>query len=146
MNGDWVVATMVGVVLLLTGLLLIRWHVRSWRMQKNDASLEHADRTFFYRQYRRRMQTSGLIAVLGVLIAVGDALPAMQRQPTLFTLYWSSVLALTCWVILLGVGDLFATAAHSRSALSRVREKQRQLEQELAEFQSRRSNGHKSSD
>lgn len=87
------------------------------------------------------MQTSGMIAVLGVLLAVGDQLPILRHDPTLFTLYWIGVLLLTFWVMLLAAGDYLTTRSHARSELARIRRQQHELEKQLAELKRRGSNG-----
>jgi hypothetical protein len=82
-----------------------------------------------------------MLALLGVLLAVGDQLPIMKRRPGLFGIYWIGVLLMTLWVMLLAIGDYFATRAHGRVALSRLRHKQAELEQQIAEIKRRDSNG-----
>ncbi len=143
----WVVYLVVGATLIATGLLMMRAHVAAWRIEKNDPTIEDDQRTFFYKRYRRRMQTSALIAVIGILIPFGSlVLPGLfvdeQLQARVFAFYWGSVLLLTLWVILLGLGDLLSTSAQSRVALARIRLKQRELEQQIAEIRRRHSNGH----
>ena len=146
----WVVYLVVGATLIATGLLMMRAHVQAWRAEKNDPTIEDDQRTFFYKRYRRRMQTSAMIAVIGVLIPFGVLVlrPGLfadaQQQVRVFTFFWASVLLLAVWVILLGVGDLLSTSAQSRVALARIRLKQRELEQQIAEIRRRHSNGHQS--
>lgn len=134
------IAPAVGLVLLLVGLGLMRSHVRTWESQKEDASLDEADRRHYHRRYRRRLQTSGLIVLLGVLLPAGDLLIPANR-PGLFATYWFCVLLLAGWVIVMGLGDLASTGAHARASLARVRQKQRELERALEEYRSRQSNG-----
>jgi hypothetical protein len=142
---EWLPATVVGMVLVIVGSILMRSHVISWRGQKNDSSLDDADRKHYHARYRRRMQTSCLIAILGILLALGDTFVPAKEQPLLFTIYWLSVLLLAAWVAVLGVGDLISTGAHSRAALARVHRKQRELEREVNKLRSRGSNGHSAS-
>ena len=136
----------VGVALLIIGGILMRSHVRVWNGQKNDSSLEPFDRKHLFARYRRRMQTSGIILLLGVLIPLGAAaFPVVgffNQRPLLLTLYWLAVLFFSLWVIVLGMGDCVATGAHSRAALSRVRKKQRDLQEQVAKLKNRDSNGH----
>lgn len=138
---QWLIAPVVGGCLLLAGLALMRSHARTWRDQKQDATLDELDRRHYHARYRRRMQTSALIAVLGVLLAAGDAfIPA--NAPRLFAVYWIGVLVLASWVVLLGLGDMASTGAHSRVALARIHQKQRELEEQMARIKTRNSNGH----
>ena len=137
---QWLIAPLVGGGLLLAGLAMMRSHVRSWRHHRHDESIDDADRRYYHTRYRRRMRTSALIAILGVLLAAGDAfIPA--NAPRLFAAYWIGVLMLAAWVVLMGLGDMASTGAHSRVALARVRQKQRELEEQVARIKARNSNG-----
>lgn len=132
-------ARVIGGCLIVLGAVMLAAHVRAWRKQQAEVDLDESDRRHYRTRFRRRMQTSGLILVLGVLIPLGDWLFVLGR-PVVSTLFWVGVLVLVGWVVLLGIGDLLATKAHSRVSLSRLHVKQRQLEQELAALR-RRSNG-----
>jgi amino acid permease len=140
-NNPWI-APLVGGVVAVIGLLMLRHHVLRWRMQKNDPALDPGERQHYYSRYRRRMQTSGLLVLVGILVLIGD-LPFIpwQNAPGWFAVYWGGVLCLVVWVILQALGDMASTKAHSRASLSRIRREQRELEQKLAELKSRRSNG-----
>jgi len=136
-NNPWP-ALIFGVALVSIGIGLLRWQIRSWRGRQNDANLDDHERTYYGRQFRRRVQISATFAILGVLIVAGDLLLPMQRQqPLLTTLYWIGVLLLTGWVMLLGMGDFWSTASHSRAELTRVRMKHRELERQVVEFKHR---------
>ena len=78
MNNPWP-ALAVAVALVAIGISLMSSHVRSWRRQQNDPTLEEHDRDYYRRRYRRRMQISAMLAVLGVLIGLGDALLPFQK-------------------------------------------------------------------
>lgn len=131
---EWLPATVVGVGLVLFGGWLMSSHWKSWREHAHDDSLDDADRRYYRNQFRRRVQASGIILLLGFLIPIGDRIIPLNRDDaSVATLYWLVVLALTCWVLLLAMLDLVATRAHSRLALShlrRLREKQRELQAE----------------
>jgi len=139
---DQLIAPAVGLVVFVIGVAFLTSHVRSWKLQKHDSGLSDDDREFFYKRFRRRMQNSGMIAAIGILLAVGDMLPILQQRPLLFGVYWCTVLLLVFWVIGLGVTDLLASTAHSRVALARVHQKQRELEEQLQQMRRSRSNGH----
>ena len=140
---DWLVAPCVGGILIVVGAVLMRSHAKVWRLQKNDSQLEFDDRSHYYARYRRRMQTSGMIALLGFLIPLGDVLFHPKVAPLWVILYWIAVLLLAGWVIVMGLGDWASTVAHTRASLARIRQKQRELEQQLSQIRRRGSNGHK---
>lgn len=130
-RNDWLPAAVMGSGLVLLGGWFMRLHLTAWRRHSLDASLEAAELEFFRRQFRRRMQASGIILVIGVMLPIGDSLIPWRRQDaSVATLYWLLVLALTCWVLLLAMGDLLSTRSQSRAALSRLQRKQRELQEE----------------
>jgi len=145
-NNPWP-ALAVAVALLAVGISLMSAHVRSWRRQQSDPTLEEHDRDYYRRRYRRRMQVAALLAILGVLIGLGDALlPFQARHPIPITLYIIGLLLLTGWVMLLGFADFWSTAARGRADLARVREKRRELERQLVEFKHRNFDSRDSDD
>jgi UDP-N-acetylmuramyl pentapeptide phosphotransferase/UDP-N-acetylglucosamine-1-phosphate transferase len=139
-ENKWIVPA-VGGVLFLIGLVLVIAHLRTRKRAQNEPQLDAAAQTHLAKRFRRRLQASGMIAMLGVLIGVGDQLPILRQKPGLFGLYWLAVLLMTAWVMLLGVGDYFSTRVHGRAALTRLRKKQHALEEEVAEIRRRGSNG-----
>lgn len=140
------IAPAVGSAVFFIGVAFMVSHVRTWKLQRHDPDLGEEDREHYHKRYRRRMQNSGMIAAIGLLLAVGDMLPILRQQPLLFGVYWCIVLLLVLWVTAAGVSDLLATTAHSRSALARVHRKQRELEEQIEEIKRSRSNGHRVSD
>ena len=92
------------------------------------------------------MQASGFLVAIGILVPIGDAGVIPWRLfPVWIAVYWGIVLLLAMWVIVLGVADVIATSAHSRAALGRIRRQQRELENQVAEFRRRSTNGRDSS-
>ena len=130
-----------GIALVAIGGMLMRWHRRSWDQNKNDSQLDDRDRRFLHSQYRRRMQASGILVLLGVLIPLGVLAIPWQRAQGWFPLFWIGMLLLAFWVIVLGAADAWATSVRSRAALARIRREQRELEKKAAELRSRRGNG-----
>lgn len=128
---DWVPSVVMGLGLVLLGGWFMSLHLRTWQRIRQELGADDPDRAFHHRQFRRRMQASGVILIIGVMVPVGDLLiPWRKQDASVATLYWLLVLGLTCWVLLLAMGDLFATRAHSRAALSRLQRKQRELQAE----------------
>lgn len=138
-------APLFGAALVALGIAFLRRHRRTWLSRKNDPAVDYAERMFCYRQYRRRMLTSGLLVLLGVLIPIGTLLVdhKQARAAALpITLYWIGVLLLVLWVLLLGIVDLFATGFHAQDAMSRVRAEKAALERQVEEIRkSLRENG-----
>lgn len=91
------------------------------------------------------MQASGLLALLGVLIPIGTVVIPWQNRPILWATYWGGLMLMSLWVVFLGLGDAIATTAHSRAAMGRIKRKQRELQEQIAELQRRKSNGRESS-
>jgi hypothetical protein len=132
----WSPSFLVCVALVAIGVFMIRGHRRSWAQRQSEGITDPADLLHYYGQFRRRMQTSALIAVIGVLILVGDLI-GKQIGARLFGFYWIIVLSLVAYLMLLAVLDGLATAAHTRSALARLRAQRRQLERHAAELKER---------
>jgi hypothetical protein len=139
---DWLPAAAMGAGLVLLGGWFMTLHLKAWRLHAVDAGLDDRERQFYHRQFRRRMQASGIILVIGLMLPIGDSLiPWRRGDASVATLYWLFVLALTCWVLLLAMGDLLANRAHSRVSLSRLRSKQRELQAEADRLRSLRNGG-----
>ncbi|MAC54870.1 MAG: hypothetical protein CME31_20215, partial [Gimesia sp.] len=82
---DTIPGIIVGTLLVLFGAGLIQLHRTSWFHRQHDDELGDDDYQFFAKQYRRRMQTSSLLMVIGFLIVIGDS-PYMpwKSYPGLF--------------------------------------------------------------
>ena len=112
------------VLLGLSGLLL-DWHRRSWRNAQHDPTLSDRDRRFALAQYRRRMQASTIIGVLGAAIGVG---PLVPRTPLWMVAYLASLIGACACIMLLGLLDLLASQQNVR----RLRSEQMTAEAKLA--------------
>lgn len=131
-----VVSIVFGIALVLLGLAFLRRHRRTWKARQCDPTISDEERTYYARQHRRRMLTSGLIAALGVLIPIGDFLFERKPAPAALplTFFWIGVLLIVLWVLLLGVIDLFATGLHAKDAMSQVNAEKAALERQLEEI------------
>jgi hypothetical protein len=107
MNYLW--SVVVGLVLCLSSAGLIAWHIRTWKGLQ-QAEIDPRERDFRRRQHRRRMQTSGMLGVLGVAILVGQGLMIWVTSRTFLVVYWSGILLLVLWVALLALADMAATS------------------------------------
>jgi hypothetical protein len=97
--------------LLLIGLsgVLLDMHRRRWRRAEQNSALSTAERRFARSQYRRRVQASGTIGVLGVTIALW---PLVPLQPWPFTLYLAWVGGACLAITMLAAMDAWATRQH----------------------------------
>jgi len=87
-------------------------HVRVWRMASRDTTLNAAERDFRQRQFRRRMQSSGMLGVIGLLIVVAQVLMSLRVAPWLSVGTWGIILILLLWLCLLALADILATQAY----------------------------------
>ncbi len=99
------------VSLLLIGLsgALLDMHRRSWHRAQANKELAPAELRFALSQYRRRMQASGIIGVLGV--AVGCE-PLIPHEPVAFVLYLASILGACVAIVVLAAMDAWSTRQH----------------------------------
>lgn len=118
------------VPLLLIGLsgLLLDSHRRSWRQAQWDESLNERDRRFARSQYRRRMEASGLIGVIG---AVLGCYPLLPKRPLELTIYVTAIAVACGCMMLLALLDLWAT----RQNLRRIQSEQLAAQHRLAREQ-----------
>lgn len=126
------------------GVLMMRSHIKGWREQK-DSFTDELEEKHLQRRFRRRMQASALLVLLGLLIGLGQLIDGPEH-PLLFTFYWLGVLLLTCWIILLALGDAVSIAAYSRVAQAQLDQQRRSIEAELERLKARQSNGHARTD
>ncbi|WP_425614822.1 hypothetical protein NA78x_004701 [Anatilimnocola sp. NA78] len=103
------------VVLVLTSIVLVIGHLRAWRAA-DHGGLGEQEREFHSRRFRRRVQASAMLGVIGLLL-VGD-LWLRTGWPAL--LYWSGVLLLLGWLLLLAVSDWLASRVHFRQQINRL--------------------------
>lgn len=127
---------LVCVGLVTLGGFMIRSHRRTWAARQAEGITDPADLLHYHSQFRRRIQTSALMAVIGILIFVGDLI-GQQIGPRLFGFYWVGVLALVGYLMVLAVLDGLSSASHTRAALARLRAQRRQLERDAAELRER---------
>ena len=138
-ENDWVPSVIVGGLLVVFGLLWMGSHIRAWRRERSDEKHDDFDQAHFANRFQRRMQTSGIVVLIGVLIPVGDIF-VWGFGPWAATAYWLFVLVLALWVGAQAMGDLSSVQAYSRTATARVNSKRQELEAELAEYRRRRNN------
>ncbi|MEX0641469.1 MAG: hypothetical protein WD468_02145 [Pirellulales bacterium] len=98
--------------LVALSMLLIALHRRTAR-RAAETFQDPEEREFAASQYRRRMQTSAMIGLVGVLVFVGHWLDHSIGE----LIVWLAVVLLVVWIMLLALADIVATRAH----FSRIR-------------------------
>lgn len=128
-----------GAISLFGGLMM--WRHRSvWNEQQGNPEIEAGERLFLHGQYRRRMQSSAMILVLGLLLhASNEHLVAWEKAPAGFCVYVCIMLLLVAWIVLLALGDYLASRIVHQSALARLHEQQRELEDSVLELRRQRN-------
>ena len=123
-------------LLLATSLGLMWLHWRTWRTLR-DLPLSEEDTEFSWRQFRRRMQTSAMIGIVGLAIFAG-----LWVQPTLWIVfYWLGVILLVGWVGLLAVADIVSTRLHYSRLHRQQLAEQSGLRNKLRHLQRSETNG-----
>jgi hypothetical protein len=138
---DWLPAIVAGVSLLAMALGTAGYQWSAWktgpdRLPENDLGRLHAAR-----QLRRRLQISAMLALVGVLIPLGDFLPVFRTSPRLFVIFWLAVLGMVIWIVLLALGDLASSVAHHRQAQSQLDAERELLKRDIRRFRAG-TNGH----
>ncbi len=108
MNADFWSSTLVCVVLVASAAWLMRAHHHTWRQISKRKESDPRQWEYRRNQYRRRMQTSGMLGVVGIAVFAGYFLGA--TLPGLFeVLYWLGVLVLVGWLVVLAMADVVST-------------------------------------
>lgn len=139
-ENNWIPSLTLGLLLVALGLLWMRSHRKAWRTERTDESAEEFDRIHHAGRFQRRMQTSGMVVLIGILIPAGDVF-VWNWGPSVATVFWLGVLFLALWVGLQAVGDFTSLKSYSRAATTRVNTQRQQAEAELAEYRRRKSDG-----
>lgn len=138
---ELIVPLITGGAVLAFALFLLRGHFIAWREQAQEPEADPRERDHYRRQFRRRVQASSLLAVLGVLLMLATDHIPWKRAPGMFAIYVLVLFVLLGWIVLLALGDLVSTRLHTRAALGRVQQKQQELEAALRALQRPKSNG-----
>lgn len=137
-ENNWIPSVVVGALLVAFGLLWMWSHVGAWRVEQADELLGGFDRAHFANRFRRRMQTSGMVVLIGILIPVGDIF-VWRWGPWTSTGFWLGILLLAMWVGVQALGDFTAVQSYSRAAMASVNSKRQQAEAELTEYRRRQT-------
>ena len=104
---DFWSAIPIPLLLLLCAAALMGMHVRTWRTFQ-QRPMDPAEQDYHGRQFRRRMQSSGMLGVLAVAIFVGQLISNVASPVILFA-FWGAVALMVVWVAMLAVADILAT-------------------------------------
>ncbi|MEX1224357.1 MAG: hypothetical protein WEA31_07395 [Pirellulales bacterium] len=115
-----------GLLLLAAVLVYSHWH--GWQ-QAQLATADEEQLDFQWRQFRRRMQASVMLAVVGLVLP----LHPLIRTPVLMTVFLFGLLLLVLWIVALAVADYVAC----RRRLTQIEDDER-IERAKLEFRSRR--------
>lgn len=141
-------AVIPGIILLIAvGFGRNQW--LAWQAWLNQHGREPADQLdaevcFRKRQILRRLQMSGLLAVLAMCMWLGQLIPRLQ-WPTLFVVFWCGVSVLTLWLVTLALGELVVVGRHGKRMHRQLQNEREALQREadqLREKQRSQSNGH----
>lgn len=115
-------AILFAMALIGVSVTLVLGHVRTWHLLRSD--LPRGDEyAYRWRQFRRRMQASSLIGVLGVAVYLGFLIPA-RAAPGFFVAFWLMVVFVVLWLGALALLDFMATRtfyANRRSVIDAER-------------------------
>ncbi len=117
----------VGICIMAFGFFLMRSHWMMWVRQQQEFIDDPRELRHLQVRFRRRVQTSGLIAFIGLLIPIAD-LPVVWKQgPLLPTILWIGIVGVILWIVALAFGDFVSTHAHSRATLLRIEARKQAL-------------------
>lgn len=120
-------------------LALVAWHWSSWRTAQ-AADLPAAELDYRRKQFRRRTQASGMLAIAAAALIVGQFIPWRER-PSLYVWFWCGTALLLVWVVALAVGDLLATRVHFRHLFRERSEARAALHAELSRLRGAQDGG-----
>ena len=96
----------------------------------DDGAKLHANR-----QFRRRLQVSFMLAIVGVMIATGDQLDKFfGRRPVMFFVWVGGIIILAFWMVLMALGDWLSTITYSEIAKAKLRFERRVLEEQIRRY------------
>ncbi len=111
MTNTWSIITFAVILLIASGVLIWR-HLQSRRALNTD-ELDEREIDYLRRQFRRRMQTSAMLAIVGVALLIGIWINALN-SPLVVVLYWLGVVLIVCCIALLAFADLISTRTYYR--------------------------------
>ncbi len=132
--------SLVSFLLLACAVALMVAHVRTWRHAVGTASTRE-ELQYRRRQFRRRMQTSAMLALLALALAIGEWLTRAVESRWFAIIYWLATLLVVGWVALLALADVLSTKFHYDRVRHGYALERAKLEAELRRVQKARGNG-----
>lgn len=134
-------ALIFGAALVVLAALLGLFVWRARRTLEQDGDVDARTKLHANRQMRRRLQISIMLAVIGIVIAVGDQMDQLfVQRPHLFFVWVAVVFALVLWMVLLAMGDWLSTITHSEIAKTRLHLERRELEEQIRHYRATQAN------
>ena len=115
-------------LLAVSATLMVR-HVLVWR-RADHGGLTDADLRYYTSQFRRRMQSSALLGVVGLLALADLWIVDVTSRAVL----WCVVLLLVLWTVILATADWLASRLHFDKQLSAHAVEHALLQREIENF------------
>jgi len=90
---------------------MLWFHVRAWRMRQREP-LRDQERSFLWRQCKRRVLTSGLIGIMGGAVAVNQVFSDPMK--TGFYWYWAALMTVVIVLGVLALADMRSSHQYAR--------------------------------
>jgi hypothetical protein len=127
-------------LLLAASAILMRSHRRTWRLHQSDISAEPRELDYRRRRFRRRMQSSAMLGILGLAILAGHFI--RPPLPVLAVLiYWACVILLVFWLMLLAMADIISTRLHFGQLRRHYQSEQTRLHAQIGRMTKAAGNG-----
>lgn len=103
--------------LLVLSAGMMWFHVNFWRSKRSEGVLD-AELQFFWRQFLRRIGTSGLIGLIGLAVLASHAF----TNPTTsgFYWYWAGLMTVVIVLGILALADMRSTHHYSKEVLPKI--------------------------
>lgn len=122
--------------LLLFALFLVYTHLRGWQ-EAQAADLDEPELDFQWRQFRRRMQASAMLAIAGLVLP----LYSLIHTPILMTIFVLGLFLLVLWIMALAGADYLASRHRLRQLEDDERIERARLNVQLRRRQQLESGG-----
>jgi len=133
-------AVLFAMALVGVSITLILGHVRTWYSLRSDLP-RGVEYSYRWRQFRRRMQASSLIGVLGVAVYLGYLIPA-RAAPGFFVAFWLMVVFVVLWLGALALLDFMATRTFYANRHSVIEAERIAFEAQVERAKRSGQNGH----